>query len=331
VGVEPHPAHTDHHGRDRHHVDQGLAGGAAGQVADGGLRLHADKEEQRAAEHGRGQRPEARHLLARRGTGHARRRLAHQQATDDDGEHPRGVHEVGQQKGGEGGDQHGDVLQRGVLDPPSHRRAEQPDQPTREHSPAVGKGQEPRDRPDAQLLLAHRDPDRDRVDHQGGAVVDEALGPQHGHGPAGQGSGQHADGRGVGRRDGRAEHPRRAPRHPEQEVRDRRHRRGTGHHQDRAGEDDNPQVAADLAQGGREALPVEQGGQEHQQHDLRRQLHLAQRRHEPEHHADRQQGDRRRDGELLGQGAAHQQRDTHDDDHLQTEHDALLLPGHSGV
>ena len=105
-------------------------------------------------------------------------------------------------------------------------------------------------------------PDGQPVDDQGGAVVDQALGAEHGHRAARQVAGQDADRRRVGGRQRGAEDPRRPPREAEP-VRGGGDRGGGGDDQRGAGQDDDPQVVADLPQRGGQALPVEQGGQEH--------------------------------------------------------------------
>ena len=80
-----------------------------------------------------------------------------------------------------------------------------------------------------------------------------------------------------------------------------------GDDQGGAGEDDDAQVVTDLAQRGGQALPVEQRRQEEQEHDLRRQLHLGQLRHEPNQHADQHQQDRGRDRISARERATHDQ------------------------
>ena len=107
-------------------------------------------------------------------------------------------------------------------------------------------------------------------------------------------------------------------------VRRRRDRGGGGDDQDGAGEDDDPQVVADLAQRGGQALPVEQRRQEEQEHDLRRQLRVAQLRHEPDQHADQHQQDRRRDRVAARERAAHDQGDPEQHHHLESEHGPIL-------
>ena len=325
--VEPRPARPDHDHGDDDDVEDGARHRGAREVADRRLGLQTDEEEQRAAEHGGGQRPEAEHQLPGGRTGDAGCRLAHQQAAHDDREHPGGVHQVGEQERRERRDQHGHVLEGGVVDPAADPRAQQADEATGQDATSVRDDEQPADRSEPQLLLTDGHGDRDAEDHESGAVVDEALRPQHGDDAPRQGAGEHADGGGVGRRERGAQDPRRTPAHPQQVVGGRRHRARGRRDEHRADQYHDAQVATDLAQGGREALPVEQRRQEHQQNHLGRQLHLAQAGHEPQQGADRQQGDRRGDGQLLGQGATQHQGDAHDDDQLECEHAALLHHG----
>ena len=66
----------------------------------------------------------------------------------------------------------------------------------------------------------------------------------------------------------------------------------------------------DLAQRGGEALPVEQRRQEEQEHDLRRQLGVAQVGHEPDQDPDQHQQDRRGDRVAARERTAQDQGDT---------------------
>ena len=127
--------------------------------------------------------------------------------------------------------------------------------------------------PAGELLLADRNAHSQPVEDEGGAVVDQALGAEHGDRAARQVAGQDADGRRVGRRQRGAEDPGRPPCEAES-VSGGGDRGSSGGDQRGAGEDHDPQVVADLPQRGRQALPVQQRGQEHEQHDLRRQLGL---------------------------------------------------------
>ena len=99
-----------------------------------------------------------------------------------------------------------------------------------------------------------------------------------------------------------------------------RDRCGGGEDQHGAGEDHDPQVVADLSQRGGQALPVEQHRQEQQQHNLRRQLGLAEVRHETDEHTHEHQQDRRCDRVATGQRTAHDQGDAEGHRHLQSQH-----------
>ena len=173
--------------------------------------------------------------------------------------------------------------------------------------------------PTGELLLADRDADGQPVEDECGAVVDQALGAEHGHRAARQVAGQDADGGRVGRRQRGAEDPRRPPLEAEP-VRGGGDRGSGGEDQHGAGEDDDPQVVADLPQRGRQALPVQQRRQEQQQHDLRRQLHVPQVRREPDQHSDQDQQDGGCDRVAARERAARDQGDTEQDDHLESKH-----------
>ena len=103
-------------------------------------------------------------------------------------------------------------------------------------------------------------------------------------------------------------------------------RGGGGEDQRRAGEHHDPEVVADLPQRGGQALPVEQRGQEQQQHHLRRQLGLPQARHEADQHPHQHEQDGRRDRVTARQSAAGDQGDPEHDDHLESQH-GLILTG----
>ena len=227
---------------------------------------------------------------------------------DDDRQHAGRVDRVGQQERRERGHEHGDALEHRVIHPATHLPADQADQTAAQHAAAVRQDQQPGDVPAGQVLLADGHADRQSVEHECGAVVDQALGAQHGHRAPRQVAGQDADGGRVGRGEGGAEHPGRPPLQAES-VRHHRDRRGGGDDEDRAREDDDPQVVADLAQRGGQALPVEQRRQEEQEHDLRRQLRVTQVRREPHQHADQHQQDRRSDRVAARERATHDQGD----------------------
>ena len=124
-------------------------------------------------------------------------------------------------------------------------------------------------------------PTATRVDHQGGAVVGEALRFQQHEVPARQGPAERRDRGRVRRRDGGTQDQAGGEGHAEQ-LCGTGDREGGGHRQQRAEQHDPAQVPLDGAQRGGQALPEQQGRQEQQQHRLRRQLDPPQRRHEPE-------------------------------------------------
>ena len=108
--------------------------------------------------------------------------------------------------------QHRDVLEHRIVHAPAQLPADQADQRAREHPAAVGEHHQPGHVQRAEVLLADGHADREPVDHQRGAVVDQALRPQHGDDAPGQRPRQYADRGGVGRRDGRARAPTPGPR-----------------------------------------------------------------------------------------------------------------------
>ena len=177
--------------------------------------------------------------------------------------------------------------------------------------------------PAGELLLADRHADGQPVQDEGGAIVDQALGAEHGDGAARQVSGQDADRRRIGRRQRGAEDPRRPPCEAEP-VRGSGDRGRSGEDQRGAGEDHDPQVVADLAQRGRQALPVQQRGQEDEEHDLRRQLSLPQVRREPDQHTNQHEEDGWCDRVAARKGAARDQGDTQQYDHLESKHGLIL-------
>ena len=252
-----------------------------------------------------------------------RRHLAHEQPAGDDRQHAGRADDVGQQEGGERGHQHRDGLEHRVVHPAAHLPADQAHQTTSQHASAVRLNQQPGDVRAGQVLLADRHADGQSVEHEGGAVVDQALGAQHGHRASRQVAGQDADRGRVGRGERGTEHPGRPPLQAERVRRDR-DRGGSGDDQGCAGEDDDAQVVADLAQRRGQALPVEQRRQEQQEHDLRRQLRLAQLRHEPDQHPDQHQQDRGRDRVPARQRAAQDQGDPQQHHQLESEHGPIL-------
>ena len=282
-----------------------------------------DQHEERAAEHRGGQRPEREDDLPGRRTGDPWRHLAHEQPADHDGQHTGGVDDVGQQERSERGHQHRDGLEHRVVHPAAHLPADQPDQRAGEHASDVRQHQQPGHVPAGELLLADRHAHGQPVEDQGGAVVDQALGAEHGHRAARQVAGQDADRRRVGGRQRGAEDPRRPPLEAEP-VRSGGDRGGGGEHQRGAGQHHDPQVVADLPQRGRQALPVQQRGQEHEEHDLRRQLGLPQVRHEPDQHPDQHEQDGRRDRVAARERAARDQGDPEHDDHFESKHGLIL-------
>ena len=82
---------------------------------------------------------------------------------------------------------------------------------------------------------------------------------------------------------------------------------------------DAAQVPADLAQGGRQAPPVEQRRQEKQQDSLRQQVHPPKRWEEPDQRADDQQQDRWCDTQMRPEDVAAKDRHAKDDDEVETE------------
>ena len=222
---------------------------------------------------------------------------------------------IGEQEGSERDDENGDVLEHGIVhtfaDLPVHHR----DQRAGGNPAAVGEHREPGDMGDAELLAADGNADGEAIDHQRGAVVDQALGPQHSHDSPRQRPGQHPDGGGVGGRDRGPQHPARSPGHAEC-VGGRSHCGRRGHHQRGTGENDHAHIASDLAQRRGQALPVEQRREEQQQDDLGRQAGLAQGRDESDQHSDQHQQDRRCHRVSTSEGTAHHHRDAEDDHNL---------------
>ena len=142
----------------------------------------------------------------RLGADHPGRRLAHDQPAHHDGEHAGGVDRLGEQERGERGQDHGDVA-RAAGRPGGGAPAPRPSRPPRRPRPRrrrrAGTASPTCSR--AELLLADRDADRQPVDDQRGAVVDQALGAQHGDAAARQRPGEHA--RPRSRRSGRRAAP----------------------------------------------------------------------------------------------------------------------------
>jgi hypothetical protein len=233
------------------------------------------------------------------------------------------VDEVGQQERSERGHQHRDALEHRVVHPAAHPPADQPDQPAGHDAPAVGEHQQPGHVPAGEVLPPHRDPDGQPVEDECGAVVDEALGAQHGHRAARKVAGQDADRCRIGWCQCGAEDPGRPPFEAER-VRGRGDRGGGGDHQGGATQDHHPQVVADLPQRRGQALPVQQRGEEHEKHDLRRQLRLPEVRHETDQHPDQDQQDGRRDRIAARERAARDKGDPQQDNHLESEHGLIL-------
>ena len=207
-GVGPHPPHPDHDDGHHERVDQRAQQRGAGQVTERGLRRDADQHEQRTAQHRGGERPERAAAICRVAAPVIRGATwLMNSPQDDDRQHAGRVDGVGQQERRERGHQHGDRLEHRVVHPAAQLPAEEADQPAGEHASAVGQHEQPGDVPAGQLLLTDGDADRQPVEHQRGAVVDQALGAQHGHRAPRQVAGQDADRGRVGRGERGTEHP----------------------------------------------------------------------------------------------------------------------------
>ena len=169
------------------------------------------------------------------------------------------------------------------------------------------------------VLAAERQADGDGVDHQGGAVVGEALGLQQHELAAGQALGQGGRGGGVGRGDGGTQDQGRLPRDPKRRH-DPRHGEGGGHHEHRRGDQDAAQVASDGVLGGGEALPEQQAREEQQQHHLGGHVKAFQAGHEGQREPEEDLRQRHRKTQLGGQGVARHHRNPDSDRDDETLH-----------
>ena len=233
-------------------------------------------------------------------------------------QHPGGVHQLRRQIGGVRGDQEGHVDGDGLVEATKSRVGDRgdgdPDEdPTekRDHGHA-------RDVPRC-VLAAERQADGDGVDHQGGAVVGEALGLQQHELAAGQALGQGGRGGGVGRGDGGTQDQGRLPRDPERRH-DPRHGEGGGHHEHRRGDQDAAQVASDGVLGGGEALPEQQAREEQQQHHLGGHVKAFQAGYEGQREPEEDLRQRHRKTQLGGQGVARHHRNPDSDRDDETLH-----------
>ena len=161
--------------------------------------------------------------------------------------------------------------------------------------------------------------DGDRVDDERRAVVDEALGAERRERAAGQSPGDRGDRRRIGRREDGAEGECDRPGQPER-LADPGDDAGGDEHEHDALEQDDAEVAADLAQRGVERLPVEQRRQEQQQHHLGLEFEVGEERDEPDRRAEHEEDERRRHADASGDRTAEHERRTDDDDELETLH-----------
>ena len=277
--------------------------------------LHPDQHPQAAVDQERGEVPEREGQRAGPRADHAWARVGQHEPGHDHGHHAAGVHELGEQERHERG-QHAErsFAQRVVQAAPDEHDQRAGQQPGADAA-GVGAQEAARQPERSRPTAVDRRGDGDREQHQRRPVVDEALGAQRRQRAPGQPFRQSGDRRRVGRRQHRAQHPRRPALHAQclGRPRHRRHRDDDEHD---AGQDDHPQVRADLAQARVQALPVEDRGQEQQQDDVGIELDVGQPGDETEQASRAQQQHRRRDAVAPSQRRPDQHGDAeHDDDH----------------
>ena len=202
----------------------------------------------------------------------AQRSVADDEAGDDDRQHTRGVHFLGADERRERHHQPLHRLQAGVGQPPSdpQRHVAERGAHQRADDRAVAEQQERvLDEGVAARDLGHRDGEQ----RQRRGVVDEALAGQDRHHAFGQAEfAAHRDGGdGVGRRDDRAEHQRRAERqrHDHQPRRHQRHGERGDDDQADAEAEDRPDVAQERREREVQRRRVQQRRQHHRQQDVR--------------------------------------------------------------
>ena len=180
----------------------------------------------------------------------------------------------------------------------------------------------------ADLGPADGDVDGHGVQDQCGPVVDDALGAQHGQGPAGQLFRQTGHGGRVGGGEHGAEDRCRVRFHTHRSRRPRDRDRGDDHQGD-GGHEDDAQVLADLAKAGVQALPIEDRRQEQQQHDLAVDPHIAEKRDQTQQRAEQDEQNRGTHAVAPAQDRTQDDGADQRDDDLKPKHQPILPYGAS--
>ena len=206
-------------------------------------------------------------LQAGTGPDHHRAGVGQHQGRHHHRDHPAAVHRLREQERRERRHQAQRSLLLRRVDSFAQQRHRAADQQPGGDPAEVGADEPGRHLGWADRGPADRDVDADGEQDQGGAVVDEALGLQHGQRPARQLLREPGHRGRVRRRQHRTQDARRVGVHAQRPGRPRHRDRG-GDHQDDAEKYDDARVGPDLAEAGVQALPVQDRGKKQQQHDL---------------------------------------------------------------
>ena len=219
------------------------------------------------------------------------------------------------QVGRVGRDDEGHVEDDRVAQPRQHRVGDSRHQDPHQDAAQERDQRHPGDVPGG-VVPAERYADGDGVDHQGGAVVGQALRFEQHELALRQALRQGRRRGSVGRGDGCAEDQRRRPRDAQRRG-DPGDGEGGGHHEYRRGDQDAAQVAADGVLRRRETLPEQQRREEEHQHHLVRHPQVFQTGDEGHEETQQHLGQRHGEPENGGQGIASHHRGTdadHDDE-----------------
>ncbi len=176
-GEQEREPNEDQHHADHTDRDQGIPQLRAAQVAEGVLEFHPDQDEQGTVDDERRQRPERQRLATVLGADQARSHLGHDQATHDDREYTRGVHQFGEQIGRERGQDHDEIAEQGVVEAAPQVHVDPGDRHADRGAAAVRQQEQRSDVRKGEVFLSDGDADRQPVDDQRRTVVDEALRP----------------------------------------------------------------------------------------------------------------------------------------------------------
>ena len=243
---------------------------------------------------------------------HDRRLVPEQQAGDDDRDDPGGVDLLGGDEGHEGDDER----DRGVQHRVGDQLAQLGDDD--EDDEADGGSPQRRDEellPDVEGLHSdgHRGDGGTQRD-EGGGVVEQRLALEDRHDPAGQpySPGDRGGRDGVRGRDDRADGEGHGPGDVgDQGVHDDAHAQGREHHQADRQQQDRAAVGVEVDERGLDRRGVQQRRQQPEQHHVGLEVDLRDPRDVRARDPDRDQQQRRREVDAVGQGGERQHRDGH--------------------